>query len=175
MTPYKLRRLVVVGLLTASSSAKLNIKNWCSVPTPIGGTFVWKGGEPWILPPNTTTSFDWIADGNGTAIKISKHGIGPGILQFEYTLAADGLYWDMSDLDGTGDGLVCTPFGADNGRVVPTGSGAGAGTCVEIRCAVDEVCLDSTSEVCSEVGDIQTVDAPKSSSLAQVDPERGTE
>jgi hypothetical protein len=89
-------------------------------------------------------ALDWIANGDGTSVKISKTSdFGSGILQFEYTMSSDGLYWDLSDLDGAGSGLVGTPFANDNVKVSPTGDGEGSGTCVKIRCAAGTVCTDA--------------------------------
>jgi hypothetical protein len=66
-------------------------------------------------------------------------------------MGSGGLYWDLSNLDGAGAGLVGTPFAADNVKVSPTGNGAGAGTCLQIRCKANTVCLDA----------YQTPDDPK--------------
>ncbi len=54
-----------------------------------------------------------------------------------------GLYWDLSDLDGSGPGLVGTPFYNYNVKVSPTGDGQGAGTCLQIKCPSGKVCLDA--------------------------------
>jgi hypothetical protein len=69
--------------------------------------------------------------------------VSQGALQFEYTISPDGIYWDLSDLDGRGPGLVGTPFSHDNVKVSPTGAGAGEGTCVKIRCPANTLCVDS--------------------------------
>ena len=99
------------------------------------------GSAPWTIKKGATQEIKYITDGAGTSVKISKKGVS-GILQFEYTVS-NGLWWDLSDLDGDGPGLVGTPFGKDNVKVTPTGNGAGSGTCLKIRCKANTVCLDS--------------------------------
>ncbi|KAF7550664.1 hypothetical protein G7046_g7942 [Stylonectria norvegica] len=141
---------VVLAALAASASAKLNFNNWCNAQVTVmlshnGGCDYGSNGlcgsAPWTIAPSQIVGFDWIVDGMGTSVKISKAGVG-GILQFEYAVS-DGIYWDLSDLDGDGPGLVGTPFGNDNVKVSPTGNGSGSGTCVKIRCKAGQTCLDS--------------------------------
>lgn len=66
-----------------------------------------------------------------------------GFLQYEYTVAPDGIYWDLSDLDGQGRGLVGTPFRQDHVKVTPSGIGVGGGTCIKVRCPANTICVDS--------------------------------
>ncbi len=96
------------------------------------------------INPGNIYNLQWIENGQGTSVKISKGdaGFGSGILQFEYT-KNDALWWDLSDLDGRGPSLVGTPFRGDNVKVSPTGNGSGQNTCLKIRCQAGQVCLDS--------------------------------
>jgi hypothetical protein len=142
--------------LAASAYARLNIHNYCGVDVtvvqshaagcdfgPNGCTD--QGNQPWVIGRDGILNLDWIADGIGTSVKIGKTGVA-GVLQYEYTMATGdfgGLYWDLSDLDGSGAGLVGTPFRSDNVKVTPTGNGEGQGSCVKIRCRANSVCLDS--------------------------------
>ncbi|KAJ3136781.1 hypothetical protein HK100_001285 [Physocladia obscura] len=146
------------GYTTGSTSSSgagtsgLNIHNWCGVDVTVqlshdgscnygpGGSASNCGGD-WAIAPNSITNFPWIADSEGTSVKISKSGVS-GILQFEYTLS-DNLYWDLSDLDGSGPGLVGTPFSGDNVKVSPTGNGSGSGTCVQLKCPAGQLCVDA--------------------------------
>ena len=50
------------------------------------------------------------------------------------------LWWDLSDLDGSGAGIVGNPFKNDNVKVTPVGTGAGVGNCETIKCAANHVC-----------------------------------
>ncbi|KAK5661793.1 hypothetical protein OQA88_9895 [Cercophora sp. LCS_1] len=151
--------LAAVALLaTTASAGTLNFNNWCSVPVYIyrssGGTCNQgpngicqgkPGAAPYVLPSGTITRLDWVRD-SGTSLKISKNdaSFNSGLLQFEYTWASNsGIFWDLSDLDGRGPGLVGTPFRNDNVKISPTGNGSGQGTCVKIRCGAGKVCLDS--------------------------------
>ncbi len=150
--------LTILAALAATASAgQFKINNWCNVPVFVylsnggscnkgpNGQCQGQGGAPFRINSREIKGFDWIRD-SGTSVKISKNdeGFGSGILQFEYTYATrDGLYWDLSDLDGRGPGLVGTPFFNDNVKLSPTGNGEGRGTCVKIRCRAGQVCLDS--------------------------------
>lgn len=152
---------VVLVILTHDTLANLMINNWCDVGISIvqshaascdfgtDGLCISDGSTPWMLASGTGQSIlglEYIADGVGTSVKISKDGVPDGVLQYEYNVVGGeygGVYWDLSDLDGSGNGLVGTPFRNDNVKVTPTGSGTGTGTCVAIRCAAGSVCLDS--------------------------------
>ena len=65
------------------------------------------------------------------------------VLQLEYNLAWNGLWYDFSNLDGKGPNLVGTPFENDNVKVSPSGNGAGAGQCQDIRCKAGTVCWEA--------------------------------
>jgi len=153
---------VALVALAPGALARLMINNWCPNSVSIvqshaascdfgqDGNCITDGSSPWVIPSGTGDSIlglDYIADGVGTSVKIAKDGGPEGILQFEYNVVMDGdyrgLYWDLSDLDGSGPGLVGTPFFYDNVKVTPTGNGVGMGTCVTIRCTAGQVCLDS--------------------------------
>lgn len=151
---------LVLAALAPSALANILINNWCGVGVSLvqshnggcdfgaDGRCVTEGSAPWAVGPGTGGSIinlPLIVDGAGTSIKISKDGVG-GILQYEYAVATGefgGMYWDLSDLDGSGAGLVGTPFAGDNVKVTPTGNGAQVNTCVTIRCAAGTTCLDS--------------------------------
>lgn len=71
------------------------------------------GAAPFHIPAGNGQSsilaLGWIQNGFGTSVKISKDAaFDNGILQFEYAFT-DNMYWDLSDLDGSGAGLVGTP------------------------------------------------------------------
>lgn len=149
---------VVLAAFAPRALANLQINNWCNVGVSLVQSHAGScdygmdgncGSAPWVIPAGTGNSIlnlGYITDGIGTSIKISKDGVSSGVLQFEYTVASGqfgGLYWDLSDLDGSGGGLVGTPFANDNVGISPTGNGANTGTCVQIRCAAGQVCLDS--------------------------------
>lgn len=167
--PLQLLKMVVIrpftittlAALAPGALANLLINNWCPVgitlvqshaagcDSGVNGNCITDGDTPWVIPPGTGESIlnlGYIADGVGTSVKISKDDIPEGVLQFEYNVVSGeygGLYWDLSDLDGSGGGLVGTPFRSENVKVTPTGNGAGTESCVIIRCAADTVCLDS--------------------------------
>ncbi|CAM1501405.1 Fc.00g105670.m01.CDS01 [Cosmosporella sp. VM-42] len=140
-----------LAALIAGASARIQVHNWCGVPVNImlshngscdyGTNSKVCGSSPFVVNTNSVLGFDWIVDGAGTSMKISKPGVA-GVLQFEYAVS-DGIYWDLSDLDGDGPGLVGTPFGYDNVKVTPTGNGFGSGTCLKIHCRAGQTCLDS--------------------------------
>jgi len=107
------------------------------------------GAAPFVIPAgnavgNQIIDLGLVANGFGTSVKISKDtAFDQGILQFEYTVdqgVDPGIYWDISNLDGAGDGLVGTPFANDNVKVSPTGDGSNANTCNQIRCPAGQVC-----------------------------------
>jgi hypothetical protein len=77
----------------------------------------------------------------------SDNGLGKiGILQFEYKLAPASpptpqvLYWDLSDLDGVGGGLVGSPFHNENVKATPYNNGTGLNGCHQIRCPQGKLC-----------------------------------
>lgn len=160
MTPIRSYALAMAAL-APGALANLMINNWCGVGASVvqshaascdygtDGRCITDGSVPWYIPAGTGQSIlnlGYDTDGVGTSVKISKDGVASGILQFEYTVAAGvygGLYWDLSDIDGSAPGLAGTPFANDNVGVSPTGNGVGVGTCVAIRCAAGTVCLDS--------------------------------
>lgn len=39
------------------------------------------------------------------------------------------VWWDLSNIDGSGPGTPGEPFGDGNVKVVPVGKGAGTGSC----------------------------------------------
>lgn len=136
-----------------SVSADLKINNWCNEnvyimqSTGASGDYGPGGAyKPWTitasngkgnilsLPWNTSTS-------GGTSVKISKSANLPltNILQLEYDLSTD-LFFDLSNLDGTGDGRVGTPFANDNVKVSPTGAGANVSPCTQVKCVAGKTC-----------------------------------
>jgi hypothetical protein len=131
---------------------KLVIKNHCNkdvfIRTSQGdqcemgkGGCINDGFKPWKVPKGKHTwSQEWL--GMSVSVKISKDGE-EGILQYEYSHEPAGLWWNLSDLDGEGPGLVGTPFRADDVGITPSGNGYMVGDCVDIRCKANEVCLDS--------------------------------
>ncbi|KAG9256200.1 uncharacterized protein F5Z01DRAFT_634529 [Emericellopsis atlantica] len=159
MVNIPLSSVIVVAMLTPGALSNLMINNWCGagvsmVKSKYGncdhgpdGRCIRDGGVPWYIPPGSGQSIlshAW--DGETVSLKLSKDGSPPGVLQFEYSQTFGewgGIWWDLSDLDGSGNGLVGTPFRNDNVGVTPTGSGSGQGTCVKIRCGAGSVCLDS--------------------------------
>lgn len=141
---------LALAALASGVSANLKIRNNCKsqvtiVQSHAGGCNTGANGKcgsaPYYVNTGATQELRYNTDGQGTSVKIGKKGVS-GILQFEYTVSG-GLWWDLSDLDGRGAGLVGTPFAKDNVKVTPTGKGSGSGTCVPIRCKANKVCLDS--------------------------------
>lgn len=84
--------------------------------------------------------------GAGISVKIAREGAssGDGVLQLEYSLA-DHLYWDLSDLDGGGAGVVTSPFRDAHVRVTPTGNGANQGQnkCFTLDCPAGQTCQEA--------------------------------
>jgi hypothetical protein len=58
-------------------------------------------------------------------------------------VAAQQLYWDLSNLDGDGPGKPGSPFWSDNVISSPSGSGVGKGTCEPIKCKANQVCTEA--------------------------------
>lgn len=153
-TNLSLRAVITAAALAQGALARLIVNNWCDdgvyIRTAQGagcetgkGGCIGEGNKPWHLGPGkdkTTWKHSWA--GEAISIKIGKEGH-EGILQFEYSSKPEGIWWNLSDLDGEGPGLVGTPFRDDNVGVTPNGNGVGQGTCVKIRCAANSVCLDS--------------------------------
>ena len=153
------RTLPVLAAMASAASATLNVRNHCAVPVHIyrstdgscnlGPNEICQGSAgaaPWAVVPGAVAHFARFGWDVGTSIKIAKDDptLASGILQFEYTWRSDdGIYWNLSDLDGRGAGLVGTPFADDSVVVTPTGAGVGEGTCAEIRCEAGAVCADS--------------------------------
>lgn len=77
------------------------------------------------------------------SVKIARPG-GAGVLQLEYSLA-DHLYWDLSDLDGGGAGVVASPFRDAHVRITPTGNGANQGQnkCFTLDCPAGVTCQEA--------------------------------
>ncbi|KAK3937133.1 hypothetical protein QBC46DRAFT_417090 [Diplogelasinospora grovesii] len=161
---YTTTSVLTLAALASTATASLKINNWCSETVYIyqsnnglcdsGPNAICSGSPgaaPYVIPAGSGQSssvidLGWIKNGHGTAVKMSKGDASfrSGILQYEYTWApGDGLYWDLSDLDGSGPGLVGTPFAHDNVKIGPTGAGEGQGTCVKIRCAAGQLCRNA--------------------------------
>lgn len=140
--------------LASSTSAVLDINNWCYEPI-----YIWQsidggcqtgsnqiclgsaGASPLTIPAHTIHTLDLVANGQGTSVKIATNPMMKnGILQFEYTTANNVFYWDLSDLDGAGPNAVGSPFFNHNVKVSPTGAGLGQGTCQQIRCPKGTLC-----------------------------------
>ncbi|KAK4210523.1 hypothetical protein QBC37DRAFT_239825, partial [Rhypophila decipiens] len=147
--------LVAAVLPAAVSAGELKINNWCSESVYIfqshcgkcnraDGACDWEGGAPWQVNQGQIHTIGMIEGGCGSSVKISRgdRSFRSGVLQFEYNVDG-GVWWDLSDLDGRGSGLVGTPFRNANVKISPTGAGEGQGTCVKIRCPAGQVCLDS--------------------------------
>lgn len=66
------------------------------------------------------------------------------MLQLEYSLT-DHFYWDLSDLDGGGAGVVVSPFRDMDVRVTPTGNGANEGEnkCFPLDCPAGQTCQEA--------------------------------
>ena len=145
---------IVAYIFAPSAVADVVVNNWCDEKVtivtsqgegcdsgPDGCTR--DGHDPWRLDPGSGQSIwrhPWAGD--AVSIKIGKEGK-KGILQYEYSSNDGGIWWNLSDLDGGGPGLVGTPFQADNVGITPSGAGAGKGTCIKIRCAAHKTCADS--------------------------------
>ncbi|KAK0390633.1 hypothetical protein NLU13_0137 [Sarocladium strictum] len=116
------------------------------------------GSEPWKLGGNKKKSVwrhAW--QGDAVSVKIGKKGK-DGILQYEYSHNGAGLWWNLSDLDGKGPGLVGTPFRSDRVGITPSGEGSGQGNCVKIRCKPDENPDDPKTRYCPKNTGDMTLD-----------------
>lgn len=108
-------------------------------------------GDPVAVEAGGSLSRDWVGGGDGTSIKIGKtETFEDGILQFEYARPDDGIYWDLSDLDGTpfrDSGVTVTPSGAGetaaDAETRTNRARVGDGNCAPISCAAGEVCEES--------------------------------
>ncbi|KAK3376791.1 hypothetical protein B0T24DRAFT_229583 [Lasiosphaeria ovina] len=155
---YAATTVLALATLASTVSATLNINNWCNVPVYVyqsncgscdKGSNDACNQSPYVIGAGNGGSIlrlDWIRNNCGTSVKISKNdpGFNSGILQFEYTYASgDGLYWDVSNIDGAGAGRAGTPFYHDNVKATPTDAGAGQGTCQKIRCPANQLCVDA--------------------------------
>ncbi|QSZ29716.1 hypothetical protein DSL72_004233 [Monilinia vaccinii-corymbosi] len=158
--------LSALAVFASTASASLTINNWCSQDVYIyksnkGGCNVGTNGacstasnaSPWGIKAGKGASsmltLLWDTDGHGTSIKIAKTSnwkTTPPILQFEYAWTTGqyaALYWDLSNLDGSGSELVGTPFKNDNVNISPTGTGSGSGSCVKLKCPAGVPCKDA--------------------------------
>lgn len=94
---------------------------------------------PYVFSSNTVTNFSLLTVPS-VNIKMSKvKDIEHGIFQFEYTLSNTTLFWDISDIDGTGDGVVGNIFADQNVQVTPTGD-LGSGNCHQVTCTKGTPC-----------------------------------
>jgi hypothetical protein len=82
--------------------------------------------------------------GAGISVKIARGDSPGGVLQLEYSLT-DHFYWDLSDLDGGGAGVVVSPFRDKNVVVTPTGHGANEGEnkCYTLACPAGLTCQEA--------------------------------
>ncbi|PQE03445.1 Antigenic thaumatin protein [Rutstroemia sp. NJR-2017a BBW] len=158
--------LAALAVLASTASASLTINNWCSSDVYIfqstGGSCdkgtnglcsTDKNATPWHIKAgngaSSTLTLPFGTDGKGTSIKIAKvsnWSTQPPVLQFEYSWTVGqyaGLYWDLSDLDGSGSGLVGSPFTQDNVKISPTGAGTGSGSCLVLKCPSGALCKDA--------------------------------
>jgi hypothetical protein len=90
-----------------------------------------------------------------TSIKINLGPPSAAILQFEYSLWSNDLFYDLSDIDGTAPGIVGSPFYNENVKLTPTGNNAGVDVCVEIVCPMGSLCEEAYNEsadVATKVG-----------------------
>lgn len=81
----------------------------------------------------------------GTSMKISREGGGyeAGVLQFEYAYGDEWVYYDLSDIDGSGPGSVGAPFRSANVHALPQTSWAGNDRCQPLECPAGTTCQDS--------------------------------
>ncbi|KAK0667481.1 hypothetical protein QBC41DRAFT_395904 [Cercophora samala] len=152
----------VIALLTifiGAVAGDLVVKNHCNANVYIylsehGSCNFGKGGlcfkEPWNIAQGGSERLPIRKRDMGVSVKMSKGDpdFKSGLFQFEYchTEGRDpynGLYWNLSDLDGKGASLVGSPFYHDHVKVTPSGRGFGQGDCVTIRCAADQTCYNS--------------------------------
>jgi len=150
----------VLAAIAGKTTATLNINNWCGQDVqywqstgagcdagPNGICYDQPGAYPWTISPGNIDYVPWVQDPQGTSIKIAlgDNTWLSGVLQFEYTLA-DNLYWDLSDLDGAGSGVVGSPFLNQNVKVSPTGNGAEQNSCIQIRCPAGTLCAGAYND-----------------------------
>lgn len=124
-------------------------------------------GEDGALPsfdiaPGSTLVQPIYADphnlGSGTSVKIARYP-GGGVLQLEYS-QSDHLYWDLSDLDGGGAGVVVSPFRDAHVRLTPTGNGVdeGVNKCWALDCPAGQTCQESYQDPNQEATRVCPVD-----------------
>ncbi|OIW26545.1 hypothetical protein CONLIGDRAFT_716813 [Coniochaeta ligniaria NRRL 30616] len=149
-----MKTLSVLALITMASAGVV-INNGCPETVHIDQVAGVAPGSDGALPsfdlaPGESMSEPLYVDphgmGSGTSVKISRES-GEGVLQLEYTLG-DHLYWDLSDLDGGGAGVVVSPFRDSHVRVTPTGDGAGEGEnkCWALDCPAGQTCQEAYQE-----------------------------
>jgi hypothetical protein len=65
-----------------------------------------KAEFPYIFSPNTITSFPRLTVPSVNTKMSTVKDLEHGVFQFEYTISNTNLFWDISDIDGTADGVV---------------------------------------------------------------------
>jgi hypothetical protein len=129
-----------VNSLTAFSQVRLR-----RLRLPIRQRRLQPGAAPYTIKAgNGATSvsdFQYnVNPSGGSSIKIAKDQSFGKILQFEYTVATDAFYWDLSDLDGAAASVTGSPFADQNVKVSPTGNGSGQNSCTQLKCPANQVC-----------------------------------
>jgi len=152
--------IALLAVLASSVSAGgLTINNWCNADVYVyqsvngacnTGANGKCGSSGWKIPAgkgsSSTQHFDFI-DKQSVSLKVSKvkwDGINqqPPLLQYEYAVT-DNLYWDLSDLDGSGSGRPGSPFHGDNVKITPTGDVSHSDSCKQFRCPANQTCKDA--------------------------------
>lgn len=134
-----MKGLATAAMLLASASSalagSLKINNWMNQPI-----YMWIGNNAasrTVINPGTIFTHNFIGGGVSTSLKMSNidnvNQFQNNVFQFEYTLQATTLWYDMSNINGR-------PYAAQNVKVSPTGTGAGASACNQLRCAANQPC-----------------------------------
>ncbi|KAK0701392.1 hypothetical protein B0T21DRAFT_397599 [Apiosordaria backusii] len=122
----------------------------------VNGQCIGKGGEPFEAQPGQTYAYPWWKNDKGVSAKIrrgdkvpNKYQLQAPVFQFEYCHCTQGepwdqgLWWDLSDIDGGGPGLYDSPFNDQNVYVQVTGAGSADpqyNTCRNLKCKKNERC-----------------------------------
>ncbi|EEH17357.2 hypothetical protein PABG_07518 [Paracoccidioides brasiliensis Pb03] len=114
------------GLLPATLAGTAKVQNNCGYPVylwSVGGD----NGQMNVIPPNHSYAEQYrvARNGGGISLKISKNQNLASITQFEYTLAGNKLFYDISAINGepfVNDGIsLSSPNGNCHKVICPPG------------------------------------------------------
>lgn len=151
----RLRSLALVAF-SSGALAKVTINNHCDKGIAIRvahggdkceagetGCLNQQGYKPWRLEAGGSFDWDWNQNSWTDAVNIKMQLDGDSesqVFQYEYSINNQGLFWDLSDLDGAGGGLLGSEIARHDLKMSVSGATGSGPTCKSFKCLGERVC-----------------------------------